>query len=712
MAMGVAVSEETDSRPAATREKPGEYGARIVRWIARLLSCPDVFPRFCKTIVHEDVHRHIFETLGLDPHEYRDFKNNTGQRQSLSHQLARLGNHPVQGDDPMSRNLQSLSDVLGLTHAEKELLLFAVLVKEDSVLENAYVFLNGVDRHKYIQDLSRVLDLSREDLSRAFRRDGVLYTSGLLQVDWKNSRTRETRFEVLDGLIESLFDEAHEPLEMLKAYFRPSPPPRHGIREYPHLEDDLSVLADLLRSALKQSVVGVNVLFYGPSGTGKTQLVRALAAHLGVCLYEISSEDAGLSPKSGEERFKAYNLCQKVLARNRNCCILFDEVEDVFPEFFHFFHPFSLNERKSKGWTNSVLESNPIPAFWLCNEVRHIDPAFLRRFDYILRVPPPPRSVRRSVLAKNLEGLPVAQDWIDRVAENPDLTPAHIKQASKVAWLVETTDPGKLERAVESAIRNTMDVMQLPVTFNRSCLSDGPRYSLDFLNANHDLAQLTEGLKQRPAARLCLYGPPGSGKTAYARYLAGQLDKPLIQKRASDLLSMWVGGTEKNIAKMFRQAATEGALLLLDEADSFLQDRRGAHHSWEVTQVNELLVQMENYEGLFICSTNLMDLLDNAVLRRFDIKMRFGFLRPEQSRSLFQQTLEAKGCPVLDGRGRAALQRRLSSLDNLTPGDFASVLRQARVLGLSFDGEWLLAALEDECRVKHRESKPIRGFTE
>lgn len=87
---------------------------------------------------------------------------------------------------------------------------------------------------------------------------------------------------------------------------------------------------------------------------------------------------------------------------------------------------------------------------------------------------------------------------------------------------------------------------------------------------------------------------------------------PLLIKRASDLMSMWVGENEQNIALAFKEAEQDGALLLIDEVDSFLQDRRGAKNSWEVTLVNEMLTQMEAFSGVFIASTNLMDGLDQA----------------------------------------------------------------------------------------------------
>src|SRR5690606_32926292 len=99
-------------------------------------------------------------------------------------------------------------------------------------------------------------------------------------------------------------------------------------------------------------------------------------------------------------------------------------------------------------------------------------------------------------------------------------------------------------------------------------------YKPEYVNCKLDLTKVLEGIRECESARICLFGPPGTGKTAYGRWLAKQLDKPLMIKRASDLLSMWVGGTEENIAHAFKEAEDEQAVLLIDEVDSFLQDRR------------------------------------------------------------------------------------------------------------------------------------------
>ena len=101
---------------------------------------------------------------------------------------------------------------------------------------------------------------------------------------------------------------------------------------------------------------------------------------------------------------------------------------------------------------------------------------------------------------------------------------------------------------------------------------------------------------------------------------------------------------------MFEEAEAEQAVLLLDEADSFLRSRRMAERNYEVSEVNEMLQGMERFAGVFICTTNLFDELDEAALRRFTFKIRFKPLTPEQRERMFV-------AEALDGDA-AALERR------------------------------------------------------
>ena len=229
-------------------------------------------------------------------------------------------------------------------------------------------------------------------------------------------------------------------------------------------------------------------------------------------------------------------------------------------------------------------------------------------------------------------------------------------------------------------------------------------YDPAFIHADADLTAVAAGLAASRSGRICLYGPPGTGKTAYGRWLAEQMGAPLLVKRASDLMSPYVGENERNIARAFREAQSEGAVLLIDEVDSFLQDRREAQRGWEVSLVNEMLTQMESFPGVFIASTNLMDGLDQAALRRFDLKVKFGFLRPEQAQELLRRHCAQLNLAI----PQPDLLSRLKRLDRLTPGDFAAAMRQHRFRPIESTTA-LVAALEAECAVKEG-ARPTVGF--
>ncbi len=696
--------------PAYSAGQTEAYRHQTIVWVTRILLAFKVDP---ESWTDEEA---VLKILGLFP--WKDGKlDHRETHRLLTTRLAELEQTPIPRDGALYGNIDRLSTFLGLSAAEKELLAFAVLTRTQPALTTCARFVSVPYHAAAVDAVAQVLRLDRKEVTRALHREAVLRASGLVRVCPGGCETLDETLTLLDGLDTALLEDQDDLEAVFKDYFKSAPAPRWAVEDFAHLREEVTLLQRLLRRALTDHTKGINILIHGETGIGKTEFVRAIASSLGVRLLEISCEQEPVENEEDREsrrndhRLRAYSLCQQVLTRSRECVVLFDEVEDAFPvSGFSLFGAISKSG-KNKGWTNQLLESNPVPAFWVSNEIHQIDPAFRRRFIYTMEFRPLPQSMRRTMLDKRFHNLPVTADWIARIAECPDLTPAHIEQAAKMAQLVTLDDPSEAEHVVSRIIESNLEAQglrPLPSTLHRS---DGPRYHLGHLNAGMDLEELICGVQRRLSARICLYGPPGSGKTAFAHYLAEQVDKPLLHKKASDLLSCWVGESEKNLARMFREARREKAVLLLDEADSFLQDRRGAQHSWEVSQVNELLVQMESYDGLFLCSTNLMDSLDQAVLRRFDLKIRFGYLKPEQSWAMFLQTLNGMGCRIDDPQLVTAIQQRLHRLSTLTPGDYATVIRQARVLGKPFDGEQLMAVLEEECKAKAGTTKQVRGFS-
>jgi SpoVK/Ycf46/Vps4 family AAA+-type ATPase len=213
-----------------------------------------------------------------------------------------------------------------------------------------------------------------------------------------------------------------------------------------------------------------------------------------------------------------------------------------------------------------------------------------------------------------------------------------------------------------------------------------------------DLDALCALLAREGAPRdwsMCLSGPPGTGKSGFARHLAKRLGLPVLQKRASDMLSMWVGGSEKAIAEAFAEARATGAMLLIDEAEALLFDRGAAHRSFEVSQVDEMLTWMESHPLPLVCTTNLPERMDRAVPRRFTLKLRFEPLDGAQAALAFRRMLGQEPPGPLP--------------DSLTPGDFATVRRKAAILGAECDAVRLLAWLEEEAATKGAPRRAI-GF--
>jgi SpoVK/Ycf46/Vps4 family AAA+-type ATPase len=208
--------------------------------------------------------------------------------------------------------------------------------------------------------------------------------------------------------------------------------------------------------------------------------------------------------------------------------------------------------------------------------------------------------------------------------------------------------------------------------------------------------RIVEALRRRGHGSLCFHGAPGTGKTALAEHIAASLQRPLMIRQTSDIASKYVGETEANMARMFEEAQAENAVLLLDEADSFLRSRRLAERHYEVSEVNEMLQGMERFGGVFICTTNLFEDLDEAALRRFTFKLRFHVLTAEQRERMFVAEALAGDAGSLTTEQRG----RLAALDQLAPGDFAAVKRQVDILGEGFEPDEFLSQLEGEHRVK------------
>lgn len=601
-------------------------------------------------------------------------------------------------------SIERLSQLVGLNPTESAVLEFAVLLRVDRVLRAASDNLGALSNAQTIKVLSGVLGLSDKLVAQAVARGGKLATAGLLTVDQD--------FERLRGKLQLLSSEFSERMllgdfdsgRMFKEIVLPAPLPQISLSDFDHVADSLRVLLPYLKSSLHAGRNGVNILLYGPPGTGKTQLSRVIAAEIAGELFQVSCQDEDGDPSgSGEQRLMAYRAAQCFLGQN-HALLLFDECEDVFSDAGSGFARKSTAQTR-KGWINGILEGNRVPTIWVANSIDDIDPAFLRRFDLVLELPVPPRRQREKIIGK-LCGELLDKDAIRRMSCSEHLAPAVVAKAASVAASIRDSLPaGDVPQVMEMLVNKSLAAQGLPRLAKKSDEAQSWQFDPSLVHTDADLAELAHGLCETRSGRVCLYGPPGTGKTAFGRWLADQVQMPLHVRRASDLLSKWVGETEKNIAGCFASAEQEGALLMIDEVDSFLQERAKATQSWEVTAVNEFLTQMEGYQGIFVASTNLVDSLDQAALRRFDLKLKFGHLTQDQAWTLFMRKCGELGVESAS----SGLRHKLQQLKCLTPGDFAAVMRRHRFSRIASATD-MLAALEAECAVKGDQGRKTVGF--
>ncbi len=594
--------------------------------------------------------------------------------------------------------------MLELDAAELRILGFCVLMHTDPTLTNAADELGMLGFNRMLAVLSTLLDIPQLQLTRYLSNDGQLVRSGLLEVNTLSCSvtTLSSRLSVgnsdLPGLMRFNQDE---PIELFKYAFRLSPPGELGLDKYEHLRQHVDIAQAYLAKALVEGRSGVNTLLYGPPGTGKTQLSRLLAKTLNTDLYEIACTDSDGDPVSASQRLCALRSAMSVLHSHKSLLVL-DEIEDIFDSPT----PMGMGARSKaqKGWINRMLEENALPCFWLSNSVESLDAAHIRRFDLVINLPNPPRAQREQII-RECSADKLGNELVEKLIDHEHATPAVITRAVRIARSLNPRAGKKLDATGECLVDSTLKAQG----FDKLEGAQGQRlpsfYSPELINTDVPLDGLVEGLRKHAEARLCFYGPPGTGKTAFGCWLAQELDRPLMVQRVSDLVSPYVGQTEQNLAEAFAQATQDGAVLLLDEVDSFLQDRRKAKQSWEVTAVNEMLTQMESYRGLFIASTNLIRDLDEASLRRFDMKIYFGYLDQPQVQQLFSTHLQA--LKLKDPTKTASL--RLRSEQQLTPGDFASVARQARFKPFANANE-LASALIAETRLKTAGKQRPIGF--
>jgi SpoVK/Ycf46/Vps4 family AAA+-type ATPase len=633
----------------------------------------------------------------------------------------------------VEKNIDALAGLLQLNRAERALLLYGTLARYQRDLRSILVEFKVNNAPEAYAAIADVAGVKASEVGEALRAGSRLERIGMVEnlISEHNITDLADLMKVSEKLPPVLMREYRTQSELMAVFTRPAARSTLSEKDFEFVGEDVRLLSGLLREAVARKEPGVNILLYGPPGTGKTELARVVAQAAGLELFEVEYADRDGNALSGRDRYRSLQIAQVFLKGTAHSALLFDEVEDVFPPISseaaqimaraeHVSAPHT-GSVSGKAWVNQILETNAVPTLWVTNRIEQIDPAFRRRFAYHLELKSPPPGAREQLVRKTLEDVPVSDALVGRLAERKGLTPAQIRTAVRFAQLAahpakaaarrsakapaRGAGPALLDDLIERQLKNAdLALGRAPDTVQRPSVT---QYSLDMLNveSRYEPARIIGALKARGHGCLCFHGAPGTGKTALAEYIAQQLERPLMIRRASDLVSKFVGETEQQMAAMFREAEAEKAVLLLDEADSFLQDRRGAQRTYEVTEVNEMLQGMERFAGVFICTTNLMDSIDQAALRRFTFKIRFKPLTAAQRETMF--VVEALGGEA--SRLDAALATRLARLDQLCPGDFAAVKRQMEILAAELAPDEFMAQLEAEHRIKP-EVREARGI--
>lgn len=530
---------------------------------------------------------------------------------------------------------------------------------------------NGVELPEIIGELC-----GASDALHFVRRSPVLRL-GL--IGFKVTYGGETEVDV-KWTLENLLDKAPSlGREMMDTLIGPRQTTKLALSDFAEVED-APFLAKLISGALEQNAKGINILIHGPPGTGKTELARVLAQSNDLRLHAVGEVDDDGDEPSRFDRVSALMLAQKVLEDKKEAIILFDEMEDFIGDSQPSMGDWMTRREGSKIFINRMLESNAIPVIWTSNAVGNIDDAIIRRMSFILRLDYPSRKAAQRISKRICadEKVTLSQDMVGLVDQAEEATTI-LRNAARAANLAgECNNITKPAAALIKTLRGG----SLPI--GKSIDID-----INLYNCSRSVKELLNdiAISNHRDISILLSGPPGTGKTELAHHFARQLDKPLIAQRSSDLLSKWVGETESNIANAFADARAEQAVLFFDEADSLMFDRNSTTANWQIGQVNELLSWLDKHDQPVLAATNYADKLDPATLRRFDFKLE---LKPLDEKGLHHAFEAFYGMKA---------PTKITSLHNLTPGDFAVVKKQIRFCE-NITATEILNALEKESELK------------
>ncbi|MCQ2562756.1 MAG: AAA family ATPase, partial [Alphaproteobacteria bacterium] len=524
---------------------------------------------------------------------------------------------------------------------------------------------------KSLTTIATVCGIKPSVVEKSLNESSPLLTSGILCID-------DDGHIGLDSKIQKVCHRDIKSPVALKNMLLNKPCVANVDLDFSYASKEYSHIQNLLKSAVRKKIPGINILIYGKPGIGKTEMAKKMVVENACDLYSDITTMKACPDKTNRVNFLFQ--AQTILSKDDDSVLLMDEAEDIF------MYDSISRSSISKLYLNKVLETNKKPVIWILNSIENINKAYIRRFTYCCKMPQPIENNKKRIWQNicNKYKYTLAETEINDFIKKYNVVPGIIDMAIKSASLTHN----------KGAIEQTMDSFIFAMTGERPnkkiTNADNVDFDTTLLNTDTDMKLLADRLTQNKAKSfsLCLYGASGTGKTAYVQYLADKLNMKVIKKRASDLNNKYVGETEKNIARAFAEARDTNSILVFDEADSFLMDRTYATHDWETASVNEMLTQMENAQIPFVCTTNLMNSLDAAALRRFTFKVKYDYMKLEQVKIAYKDFFNLEPD-----------NQTISSLLYLAPGDFVVVKNKAKILGIT-DINTITDMLKNEMKVK------------
>ena len=463
------------------------------------------------------------------------------------------------------------------------------------------------------------------------------------------------------------------------------------------------------------------VLLHGPPGTGKTLIARAVASESGANFFDIAGPEV-MSKFYGESEA---NLRQKFEQAEKNApsIIFIDELDSLAPKREEVTGEV---ERRMVAQLCTLMDGlkarGKVIVIGATNRVNALDPAIRRpgRFDREIEIGVPDRDGRKEILQIHTRGMPLAKDVdLDRLANithgfvGADVG-ALVKEAAMSALrrILPEIKLEKEEKAIPPEVLEKLQVTKedfdnalrmVEPSAMREVLVEVPNVRWDDVggleDAKQELREAVEWPLKHPDAfkrmgiepphGVLLYGPPGSGKTMLARAVATEGEANFISIKGPELLSKWVGESEKGVRETFRKARMAApAIIFFDEIDAIVPARGSGFGDSHVTErvISQLLTELDGLEKLenvvVIAATNRPDLIDSAVLRpgRFDRLVLVPAPNKKARLEIFK--IHTKGMPLTKD---VDLDVLATETEGYVGSDIAALCREAAMLVLRRD---------------------------